>query len=366
MRVSPIKNLLTQRGAVFREICGREIACSYSSFSDEYNTVREAVGLTDFSFAVKYRVTEESLDVFEKYAAGSVADIRFGRILHTMAVDEEGMLESELYIANDDDKFILLGESLVSDESVKKILLEQLEDNSVLEDLSENHALFGLDGLNAWATARDLFGPDVLGLPYMSVETYDLEGIEVKLFRAGKTSEFGYLLMVDAASAEKLWLKIEAAGEKWGLKPVGFDAHMALRLDGRFFNIHKEGAAVRDPLPLGLQWMMDLEGDDYRGKAALMSRREKGLSSKIVGATALDNQLRLNSGDKLLHQGTAVASVVAAEFSPVLNTTICLALFDAEFAYSGLTFETEKGGVVKTVSMPPFTAKSLTVRLDEM
>jgi glycine cleavage system aminomethyltransferase T len=367
MRTSPIRSLLAARGATFREISGREIPCGFFSFEEEYTAVREAVGLTDFSFTTKFCVPEEGLDVFERYAAGSVANIRFGRILHTMALDENGMLENELYIANDDDKLILLGESIVSDETVKNTLVQLSDDDSAPEDMSETHALFGLDGFNAWAVVKELFGPDVLGLPYMSIETYVADDIEVKLIRAGKTSEFGYLLLVPAEFAERLWLKIEAVGEKYGLKPVGFDTHMALRLDGRFFNIHEEGAAVKDPLPLGLQWMADFENEEgFRGRDALLARREQGTSRKIIGAVTENKDSRLVPGDKIFYKKNLVAEVVTAAFSPVLNTRIALALFEAAYAYAGLTFEGEDGRLISTVSMPPFTAKSLTVRLDEM
>lgn len=367
MRTSPIRDLLAARGATFREISGREIACGFSSFEEEYTAVREAVGLTDFSFATKFCVPEEGLDVFERYAAGSVANIRFGRILHTMALDEDGMLESELYIANDDDKLILLGESIVADEAVKSSLAKLSDDASMPEDMSETHVLFGLDGFNAWAVAKDLFGADVLGLPYMSIEMYTADDIEVKLLRAGKTSEFGYLLLAPVESAESLWLKIEAAGEKYGLKPVGFDTHMALRLDGRFFNIHEEGAAVKDPLPLGLQWMADFENEeDFRGRDALLARREQGTTRKIVGVVTEGKDAPLLSGDKIFYKKSLVAETVTAAFSPVLDARIGLALFDAPYAYAGLTFEGEDGRAISTISMPPFTAKSLSVRLDEM
>jgi aminomethyltransferase len=226
--------------------------------------------------------------------------------------------------------------------------------------------LFGIDGFNAWAVAKALFGPDVLGLPYMSIETYELDGFEVKVLRAGKTSEFGYMLLAKSEHGEALWKAVETAGEQFGLRPVGFDAHMALRLDGRFFNIHREGAVVRDPLPLGLQWMIDLEGDDFRGRDALMARRAKGLRKKVVGVITDSEAHALNTGDVIRHGETNVAEVVASAFSPTLETHIGLALFDVAYAYAGLTFYKTDGNRIRTVSMPPFTAKSLTIRLDEM
>ena len=179
MRRSPIRDILSDRGAVFLEDAGVERAAVFSSFEQEYNTVRHAVGLTDFSFMTRYRIPETGLDVFDRYAAGSVANIRFGRLLHTMAVNDQGLLEADLYIANDDENFIFLSESLIKDEKMSGVLESLGGAEAELEDLSQTTALFGLDGVNAWAVVKDLLGPDVLGLPYLSIETYDLGGVEI-------------------------------------------------------------------------------------------------------------------------------------------------------------------------------------------
>jgi aminomethyltransferase len=315
---------------------------------------------------MRYKVPEAELDVFEQYAAGSVANIRFGRILHTMAVNSDGLIETDLYIANDDEELVLIGETLLDDEANRKVLDELGAAEAGVEDISSTTALFGVDGFKAWAVVKDLLGTDVLGLPYMSIETYDMDGVEIKLVRAGKTSEFGYLIIVPAENAADIWQQIEAAGKPYGLGLVGLDAHMTLRLDGRFFNIHEEGARVRDPLPLGLQWMMDLEGDDYRGRHALMQRRKQGVDKKIIGVVTENEQHTLNRDDVVKHGDKTIATVVTARFSPTLKKWIGLALFNRDYAYAGLVFQGHDGKTITTISMPPFTAKSLTVRLDEM
>ncbi len=366
MRCSPIRALLQERGAQFHEKNGVEMVSGYTSFEEEYAAVREGVGLTDFSFTNRYSVNEDGLDLFEQYVAGSVANIRFGRILHTMALDDGGELLSEIYIANDDEELILIGESLVGDEVVAAAIGGADDETTNLKNISDDTVLLGLDGFKAWAVVKALFGPDVLGLPYMSIETYYLNDMSVKVMRAGKTSEFGYLLLTDASNGETLYKAVEAAGTPFNLKPVGFDAHMALRLDGRFFNIHEEGAAVRDPLPLGLQWMVDLEGDDFRGKSALLERREAGLTKKVIGLVTDGLDSPLSAGDVITYGDHPVATVVTARPSPTLGTRIGLALFDVDYAFAGLPFTKSDGQKVTTISMPPFTAKSLTVRLDEM
>jgi glycine cleavage system aminomethyltransferase T len=366
MKRSPIHDLLVSKGAVMGERVGREIPRYFSSVKDEYLAIRGGVGLTDFSSLTRFRIPEDGLEMLENWAAGPVINIRFGRVLHTLALDGDGMAQSDLYIANDDDDFYIIGESLIDDASTAKILSELGGPEAGMEDISNSTALFGVDGFHAWAVAKELFGADVLGLPYLALETYELDGVKIKLIRGGKTSEFGYLLLVPASTAEEVWQKIEAAGKSYGMKPVGLDAQSALRLDGRFFNIFAEGARVKDPLALGLQWMVDFERDNYRGYGALQSRRASGLKKKIIGVVPGQKDGSLNEGDPILHGREIVGEVVCAGDSWALGSRIGLALFDVAFGFSGLTFEGAEGQYIRTVSMPPITAKSLTIKLDEM
>jgi glycine cleavage system aminomethyltransferase T len=366
MRVSPVRELLADRGASFRVEAGVERVSTFTSFEEEYLTVRNAVGLTDLSFTARYTIPEEGLDVFDRYATGSVANIRFGRMLHTMAVDEAGYLEGDLYIANDDERFILIAEALVEDADVARALRDLGGADAGLEDISESTALFALDGVNAWAVVKDLLGPDILGLPYLSVETYELAGVDIKLFRSGKTSEFGYMLLVPAEAADTVWKRIEEAGKPHGLGLVGFDTHMGLRLDGRFFNIHGEGKTVRDPLPLGLQWMMDLEGEEYRGREALMRRRAEGVKKKIIGVATPSRDEILKVGTPVVHDGRTIGKVMTVTDSPTLERWLGLALLEWDYAYANLDFTDDRGRRISTISMPPFAAKSLAIRLDEM
>ncbi|MBW2275860.1 MAG: aminomethyltransferase family protein [Deltaproteobacteria bacterium] len=366
MRTSPIRDLLAERGAVFVERAGVEVVVRFSDPLEEYEAVRGAAGITDFSFCTRHRVPEEGLDALERYAAGSVANIRFGRVLHTAALDDEGMLESDLYVANDDENLLVFGESLVPDDRTAATLEKVGGAEAGVVDISTETALIGLDGFKAWAVVKELFGPDVLGLPYLSIENYELDGVEIKLVRGGKTSEFGYLLLVPAAEATAIWKRIEDAGAPHDLVPIGVQAHSMLRLDGRFFNIHEEGRAVRDPLPLGLQWMVDFDGDEFRGQQPLLDRREAGYAKKIIGVHPGDAAGALATGDAILHQGEQVAEVIVACDSPTLGRRVGLALFDLPYAYSGLELEGDDGRSIQTISLPPFTPKSLTVKLDEM
>lgn len=365
MRTSPLRSFLSEAGAKFEQRLGVEIVSSISDTKTEYYRIRDAVGITDFSHIQRFRIPETAaLDILDGLVAGNAVKTRFGRMTHTLIADDDGMIAADCYIANNDDEFILLCESIISDEALSAILA-RASDEAQIENLCDTHALISVDGYKAWAAMKELFGANILGLPYLSVEMHPFNGVDIRLFRAGKTSEFGYLLMPPVDMAEDLAAALDKAAAKQGGGFCGLNIHNDLRLEGRFFNIFAEGLTVRDPLPLGLQWMIDFEKERFSGREALIARRSAGSKTKIIGITSTSE---LKTGQKLFDGNDEVATIVAVSFSYVLNQYAGLAIFPTDIAFAGLeyTLGGQQGALVKSISMPPIMPKSLTVKLDEM
>ncbi|HMA64708.1 MAG TPA: glycine cleavage T C-terminal barrel domain-containing protein [Chitinispirillaceae bacterium] len=366
MRSSPLKDTLQSLGASFTECYGVEVVSSVNSLDKEYHYIRDAAGLTDFSHIQKFRIPEEcGLDFLDNLLAGNVARIRFGRILHTFLSDDAGNLLADCYVANNDDEFIVLCESIADDKLIRDMFTK--DESANVTDITDSHVVIGVDGFKSWSVIRDLFGADILGLPYLSIETYNFEGTDTKLFRAGKTSEFGYQLLAPKEIAEKLFTVLLDGVKKVDGGVCSVSIHSDLRLEGRFFNIYNEGARVKDPLVLGLQYMIDFDKEKFYGSDAIFKRRTDGLTKKIIGVQ-VDKNVELSAGMSIYNGDTMVGEVQATCFSYVLDAKLGLALFDIDVAYSGLAFSLNSAGgpELKTISMPPIMPKSLSVKLDEI
>jgi aminomethyltransferase len=369
MRPSAFHDRFALHNAVFTTRLGTEIVSHVSDAATEYRTIRDAAGITDFTFMQRFRFPEEKgLDFLDSICAGNVVKLRFGRMLHTFLADANGNLVADCYVANNDEECILLCESIIDDAALKKTLMDMGAADAGMQDLSETHAILSVDGYKAWSVVKDLFGPDVLGLPYLSIERYDFKGAPLSLFRAGKTSEFGYLLMAPVEKAGELFDACLAGAKKAGGGLCGVDIHADMRLEGRFFNVFAEGAIVKDPLQLGLQWMIDFNKEKFVGRDAICARRAAGSSHKIIGISAAAGVTAMKKGAPIYSGGEQVAEVVASCFSHVLGRHIGLALFPWKIAYAGLSFSLSSAGgpPVETISMPPIMPRSLTVKLDEL
>ena len=369
MRTVPLHDKLASHGASFTERNGIEIVASVSDRETEYTFVRNSVGLTDFSYMKIYSIPEETgVDFLDDLFAGNVAKIRFGRVLHTLLADTAGTIIADCYIANNDDEFIVLCENIISDSELDALFDAHGGAEAGLKDLTGDYVLLGIDGFKAWSVARELFGVDVLGLPYLSIEMYPFEEKDIHLFRAGKTSEFGYLVLAPKENGESLFDTMLTAVNKNEGGLCGNVIHNDLRLEGRFFNIFAEGKRVKDPLSLGLQWMIDFDKDTFCGCEEIKKRRDAGLTKKIIGVKTTAGLDAFAPGTPVYNGKDRVATLEAACNSPILGCSVGLALFDIDFAYSGLSFRfgSPEGTEVQTISMPPIMPKSLTVKLDEL
>ena len=360
---SPLYNTLKNAGARFVERDGALVAASLSDLKTEYQLVRSTFGITDFSHVLKYRTEDEdALYDLDELLAGNVANIRYGRVLHTFLADKDGELKADVFVASNDEEILVFCETCCPPEEIDNLLRNKVPS---LKNITEELALISLDGPLAYTIPADLLDRDTLGMPYLSVEDHTLDGVHIRLLRAGKTGEFGYLLAVSKNDAEAVWQRIveEGAAHKAGI--CGLEVFDLLKMDGRFFNINREGREVRDPLSLGLQWMIDFDKEAFSGQEAILARREQGVTQKIIGIALAEGLTGMIQGSKVACDGEVIGTIITSGFSYTLNCEMGLALLNVEVAYSGLKF-TVDGMDSLSISLPPFMPTSLTVKLDEV
>jgi aminomethyltransferase len=106
----------------------------------------------------------------------------------------------------------------------------------------------------------------------------------------------------------------------------------------------------------GLNWLVELEKDDYAGREALMAQRDAGPDVLPVSFT-VEGNVALPTGAKVTAAGELeIGAVVHSVYSPHLSKVVGVARVGAEWAASGLELEVEhatEGALpLRTVSAP--------------
>ncbi|MGP9539828.1 glycine cleavage T C-terminal barrel domain-containing protein [Brachybacterium sp. AOP43-C2-M15] len=209
-----------------------------------------------------------------------------------------------------------------------------------------------VQGPRSYAVMRDLVGDAVADIRYYYLHDFTIDGIEVTVSRTGYTGEIGYEIYVHHASrdAEKLWDRVLAAGEPYGLRVIG-PCHLR-RIEGGMLAHGADITVDTNPFEVGMgyDWMVDLEQEaDFIGKDALTRIKADGPRRMLVGLEIGGERLGTYNDGSMIdafavhHDGEEVGKVTSACFSPRLEKNIGLALVPAALSAVGTSFMVDVG-----------------------
>ena len=223
-----------------------------------------------------------------------------------------------------------------------------------------------VQGPKAKRVIGDLFGDDVVDMPYYHLRHAALDGMDVVVSRTGYTGEIGYEIYLYRAGrdASALWDRVWAAGEPYGMRPIG-PCHIR-RIEGGMLAYGCDITASTNPLEVGYdyKWMVDLEQDaDFIGKDALIRIKERGVSRSMTGVEIDGPPLGSYNDGSMIEPfailddtGRSLGSVTSACWSPRLERNIGLAMLSSESAVLGtrLDVATPTGTRTGVVVEKPF------------
>ena len=317
---------------------------------DEVRAIRESVGLSRLDHVCYLRLTgPRAHEVLDRVIAGTLR-VRDGQMRHALLLTEDAFPFADAYVGRDDEDLFLL-----ADGADAATLIDHIRRHAPagaafdIENRSESHAILALDGPYAWELLGAAIDPEVIGLPYLTF--YHREGM--LCYRAGKTGEFGYGLVVPREQVAAVEARVRAAGEAFDLRAVSLGALDHCALENFFFNIRREGRERVTPIELQLQWRVSYQKECV-GAEALSRRRTEGPTQRLSCLLA-DGELA--PGDTVEADGATIGRAVSAGFSAARDAWVSLALLDVAWAHPGiddLTVRTASGAAVRArVASPP-------------
>jgi aminomethyltransferase len=199
----------------------------------------------------------------------------------------------------------------------------------------------------------DLFGEDILELPYYFLRSYEVDGMPVMVSRTGYTAELGYEIYLFDASKNgvRLWDAVLEAGKPHGLAVIG-PCHIR-RIEGGILAWGSDMWLDTNPYEVGMgyDWMVDLEQKaDFIGKDALSRIKREGPTRKLAGVEIAGASLGAYNDGSMIdffpvsRNGERVGRVTSACHSPRLEKNIGYAMVPTELAELGTELEVEVDG----------------------
>jgi aminomethyltransferase len=171
------------------------------------------------------------------------------------------------------------------------------------------------------------------------IETHD--GIPIIVSRTGYTGELGYEVWCHPSDGPAVWDAISAAGEPYGIKPLGLEALDMLRIESGLIFAGYEFDDQVDPFEAGIGFTVALGNDeDFIGRDALLERKEHP-QRRLVGLQ-LDSNETAGHGDPVYVGRQKVGVVTSGTRSPILKRSIALARIAVQYADIGTGVEVGK------------------------
>jgi aminomethyltransferase len=341
---------LTRRVTEYR---GYWLPTSFSSegMVAEYWACRERAALMDLTPLRKFEITGPDAEALLQAAVTrNMKKLAVGQVVYTaMCTDTGGMLDDGTVFRLGPDRFRFVG----GDEHDGVWLREQAEQRDLrvwVKDSTDQLHNLSLQG----PASRDLLRPLIWTAP--SQPTFDEltwfrfsvariggpDGLPLVVSRTGYSGELGYELWCHPSDGLDLWDTVWAAGEPYGLAPLGLEALDVLRIESGLIFAGYEFDDQTDPFEAGIGFTVALKTkeDDFVGRAAL-ERRKAHPQRVLVGLELAGNEIA-GRGD-CVHSGRPQVGVVTSGCrSPYLGKSIALCRMAVEYAEMGTEVEVGK------------------------
>ena len=318
---------------------GWEVPRVFTTVADEHRAVRERAGLMDWSTTGEFEVKgPDALAVVQRLIVNDASSMPVNRVLYTSILDEDGGILSDITVYRLGPEHYMLMTAWGSDAAGNRPEYDLLEEqcrgrNAYAFDASPGAGLLALQGPQSRALLGQLTPADLNRLSYMWALPAQVAGVRALISRTGYTGELGYEILIPAEHAHDLWQALMEAGEEYGLALIGLDAAFGLRIEKGYI-MRFDFAGGRTPYEIGLGWTVKLDKGDFRGREALLRRKEAGFTEKLV-SLVLEDEYVPATGDAILRDGAPAGAVTSAAYGYTVQKPLALGYLPLALACEG-------------------------------
>ncbi|QIA20463.1 FAD-dependent oxidoreductase [Mesorhizobium sp. AA22] len=299
----------------------------FAPVGDEHRHVRENVGIFDQSSFAKYEMTgADALKALDWICANDVAK-PVGRLTYTQLLNTRGGIEADLTVARlgEERFFVVTGTgfrthdfSWIGDHVGNEL-------DVTLTDVTEDFGTLSLMGPRARDVLAAVTDADVsnTAFPFGHVREISIAGHTVRALRVTYVGELGWELHVPIAATGEIFDALMAAGEKHGIRPVGYRALESLRLEKAYRAWGSDITPNDTPQEAGLGWAVKLrKNTDFLGRRALESISGGTPKKRFAGFTVADCEIVLLGRETILRNNEPVGYLTSGGYGYTVGKNI--------------------------------------------
>ncbi|MGV3639854.1 MAG: glycine cleavage system aminomethyltransferase GcvT [Adhaeribacter sp.] len=323
-------------GAKMVPFAGYNMPVRYSSDLEEHHAVRKAVGIFDVSHMGEFLVQGPgALDLIQSLTSNDAAKLSDGKVQYSCLPNQDGGIVDDLLVYRFAEEDYML---VVNASNIQKDWDWISQHNTAgvkLQDISDDTALFAVQGPLAIAALQPLTSLDLGAMPYYSFAKGEFAGVpDVIVSATGYTGSGGFEIYVPNARARQVWDQIMAAGKPQGIKPIGLGARDTLRLEMGYCLYGNDITDTTSPLEAGLGWITKFN-KKFINSESLQRQQQEGVPRKLVGFEMLEQGIPRAHYEILDAAGEMIGEVTSGTQSPSLSKGVGMGYLRTEHSKPG-------------------------------
>ncbi|WP_122072771.1 FAD-dependent oxidoreductase [Pseudophaeobacter sp. EL27] len=307
---------------------------SFEIVAAECRAVREGVGLLDISGFSRFEVTGDGAEAWlDRIMACKLPKAGYAKLAPMLSPD--GKLKGDLTVFNwGDGTWWIMGSYYLRDWHMRWFH-DHMGDNVTLRDIADQTVGFSLSGPNSRKVIETLTDAQIADLPFMGCGTFDIGLIRAKVGRLSVSGELGYEIHCSAAEHIGLRKLLLEAGADQGIREVGFNALLSLRLEKSFGIWSAEFTQGYTAAQTGMDRWIDWD-KEFIGKASAVAERDGQREAQKIVTIEIDATDADATGfEPIWVTGKVVGFVTSGGFGHTVQKSLAMAMVNHEHSAVG-------------------------------
>lgn len=317
----------------------------------ECQAVRDNVGLLDISGFSRFEVSGEGAAAWLNNVF-STALPKPGRSKLAVMLSPQGKLKGDLTLFNWGDGTWWIMGSYYLREWHMRWFHDYMDERVNVTDLSDGVVGFALAGPNSLKVLEKLTDGPVAELSFMGCGTFDVGIARTKIGRLSVTGELGYEIHCSSSEHIALRRALLDAGAEIGLKEVGFNALLSLRLEKSYGIWSAEFTQAYTPRQTGMDRWIDWDKGNFIGRESALAERDGEGPKQVLVTLEIEADNADASGyEPIWNNGKLVGFVTSGGYAHTIKRSLAMAMVDRELASEGTQLKVHVVGAERNATV---------------
>ena len=306
--------------------------------AEECQSISNDVALIDQASYPVYSVKGPDALTLLNYISANNMDVSPGQIVYTQWLNVRGGIEADVTVTRIAvDEFMVVSACASELRDFYWLQKHAVNYHVTVDNRTDQTFMLGIMGPKSRGLLSRIARQDVSDsmLPYYKSHFFEEDGISFRANRLSYVGELGYELYFDRTNAKKILSRIEQEGQDLGLANAGFHAMNACRIEKSYKHWGHDIHDSINPYQSGLGFAVDMEKDEFIGKAALTGKKGKQSKRLVTIALTSDDAPLLLHDEPIFCNGKIIGLTTSGAWGFRVNKSLGIASLEHSDGING-------------------------------